>query len=107
MRVTEVLAAHSTVGVDWQILPSNNRDPFPEQRLVREGKAMKGELFVTICETTTSGNHTSVSHDGYVQQRMFCSHRYSSVTNILIVPLDCDSYTTIITAISALACIYV
>ena len=36
MRVLEVLATHSAVAVDWQILPSNNMDPLPEQRLVRE-----------------------------------------------------------------------
>lgn len=36
MRVSEVLAAHSAVAVDWQILSSNNMDPLPEQWLVRE-----------------------------------------------------------------------
>ena len=30
MGVSEVLAAHSAVGTDWQILSSNNMDPFPE-----------------------------------------------------------------------------
>ena len=71
MRVPKVLAAHSTVGVDWQILPSKNMDPLPEQRLVREGEAMKGELFVTIRATTTSWNHTSVNHGACFKECLF------------------------------------
>ena len=43
-----MLAAHSAVGVDWQILFSNNMDPFPEEGLVREREAMERELFVLI-----------------------------------------------------------
>ena len=36
MRVSEVLAAHFAVAVDWQILSSNNMYPLREQRFVRE-----------------------------------------------------------------------
>ena len=60
MGFVEVPAAHTTVGIDWQVLSSNDMDPLLQKRI--SGRPWKPKMLVSMRSTIASWNHTRVNH---------------------------------------------